>query len=1644
MRRLPTAARRAAIVHHLAAIAASALAAHGCGPAPDLDAARSAAAAGTATATTPSRRLPAVPPPHGEGARRACTSGASGPSCSAAAAPARFVPGRLVVKFREGFSEPADVVHASGLRFADVAPAGGADLDRLVAEHRVRSVTPLFSSFFPAAPKQARKAAGAERRKRFLEAVSRARAASPHRARRAPSDAPVPDLTRVYVLEVDPDTDIFRLAQAWAANPAVEYAGPDHLAVADALPDDPYLGSSGAWGQPFADLWALHRIGAPAAWASPGNPTGDGVVVAVVDTGLDRNHPDIAANEWRNDPELAGTPGVDDDGNGFVDDVRGWDFAYGDADPMDGNGHGTHVSGTIAAAGDNALGVVGVAYQARIMALKGLDDSGYGAFTGLATAITYAARNGAEVINNSWGCTGTGCSDAGVRDALALARSLGVVVVFAAGNEGADVRMTFPANVTDVLTVSATGVDDAPGSFTNWGYLVDVAAPGGGPDGTSPYEAHRNILSLRAASTGDPSLVVSTSYLRQAGTSMAAPHVAGVAALLLSANSGLQVREVESIIRHSATDLVGDPAIDGPGHDLYYGWGLLDAAAAVALAGAPPPDPPVLKVVAQPLSFVMPGQTCSGSWSLPLDVYDLGGAGMSWTSSAPPWLTVTPWLGTSGAFLSATVYTVATRSGTLGIDAPTAIDGHFEAPVTQHVVEGVRIRDCEVFSRPWADQQWEAHLQDLGFTAPPGIADGAGGAIYIWGDTRNANPDLYMQRVGPGGESLWGEDGLPLTSAAGGEVTPAFISDGAGGAIVAYTEGGNTGYRTDKHIRAQRIDASGAKLWGPSGVWLSQAVRGQRRPEIASDGAGGAIVVWEDYRNAGYSDVYAQRVSASGTVAWQANGVPVVMAAGDQTVPVLAEDGAGGAIVAWEDRRAAGGYPSIYAQRIGPSGAASWPANGIPIAQPVPPSRFGAWGPDIVPDGAGGAIIAWIDLRNLATGPGGVTWLDRGEIYAARVDASGTRPWATNGVPVMEGPTAATAAYWPGWLPAQVAMTPDGRGGLFFVWHDARNEVSWDLYAQRFDVDGNRLWGTKGVPVTTEPHTQISPQVISDGRDGALFVWSDQRAGNYDVFLQRLGPDGEPLMPPGGAWIESTPGDQELPNIVALARRRFLVTYDDYVRGWYDFVGKLLEFNDPPVALPQSVAAEEDGPAGVTLAGADADGDPLTYTVVSAPSHGALSGTAPALTYTPAADFAGSDAFTFKVNDGTVDSAAATVSITVTPVNDAPVASAHWVGTAEDTAVAVTLSGSDVDGDALSYEVVGGPSHGALSGTPPALTYTPAADFAGADAFTFEVNDGTVDSAAATVSITVTAVNDAPVASAQSVAATEDTPVAVTLAGSDPETEALAFAVVEGPAHGTLSGTAPALTYTPAADFAGADAFTFEVNDGTVDSAAATVSITVAAVNDLAVASAQWVAATEDTPVAVTLSGSDVDGDPLTYALLTGPSHGTLSGAPPALGYAPDADWAGEDTFTFRVNDGTADSAPATVTVAVAAVNDAPVAAAQALDTQEGAALPVTLSGADLEGDPLSYRVVSEPSHGTLSGAPPALTYAPAPGYSGDDAFDFVANDGVEDSAPATVRVVVRARPPDEPSGGCGCSTGADAAPLALILLGLTLRRRRS
>ncbi|MGI0495306.1 S8 family peptidase [Alkalinema pantanalense CENA528] len=283
------------------------------------------------------------------------------------------------------------------------------------------------------------------------------------------------------------------------------------------FPEVPNLGGV-AWGE---DL-----VNAPESWTR--GYTGQNTVVAVIDTGVDFTHPDLDDNIWYNSDEVFGN-GIDDDRNGYIDDIIGWDFVNGDYNPMDEDGHGTHVAGTIAAE-NNGFGVIGVAYNTRIMPIRVLGDNG-GTGEWISRGIRYAADNGADVINLSLG----GAYSQIIIDAIQYATQLGSIVIMAAGNESAS-QPGYPAAIATQVGIAVGAID----WNLNMGDFSNLA-------GTDPSMAYVVAPGVNVYST-----VPGGQYEAFNGTSMASPHVAGVAALMLSANPNLTPAQVRQIIIETA------------------------------------------------------------------------------------------------------------------------------------------------------------------------------------------------------------------------------------------------------------------------------------------------------------------------------------------------------------------------------------------------------------------------------------------------------------------------------------------------------------------------------------------------------------------------------------------------------------------------------------------------------------------------------------------------------------------------------------------------------------------------------------------------------------------------------------------------------------------------------------------------------------------------------------------------------------------------------------------------------------------------------------------------------------------------------------------------------------------------------------
>ncbi len=478
--------------------------------------------------------------------------------------------------------------------------------------------------------------------------------------------------------------------------------------------------------------------------------------------------------------------------------------------------------------------------------------------------------------------------------------------------------------------------------------------------------------------------------------------------------------------------------------------------------------------------------------------------------------------------------------------------------------------------------------------------------------------------------------------------------------------------------------------------------------------------------------------------------------------------------------------------------------------------------------------------------------------------------------------------------------------------------------------------------------------------------------------------------------------------------------------------------NHTPVAQNDSYNLNEDdlswsaAAPGVLSNDTDVDNDPLYATKVSNPSHGTLAFHVDgSFSYKPYHNWNGTDSFTYKINDGKINSNTATVKLIVQPVQDPPIAANDAFTGYEDKNLTVSAPGllsndKDIDGDALTALPVTGPEHGTLAlNLDGSFTYTPAANYNGPDSFTYKANDGGRDSNAATVSILLRAVNDAPVAVNDSLDVDEDSVLTLPAPGvlgndTDAEGNRLTAVRVTGTAHGTLTlNSNGSLSYKPAANWNGTDSFTYKAKDSLLASKVATVTIIVHPVNDAPVAVGDSYILEQDTTLDVPAPGPlandrDRDRDPLNAIVSTTTVNGKLAlNADGSFSYVPDAGFYGQDSFTYHVNDGTLDSNTVTVALTITKFNFPPIAVEDHYTIKEDRSLEVAAPGllrndSDPEGRAIRAVLITRPAHGALSFRPNGyIYYKPARNWNGDDSFTYKATDGVKFSEPTRVTITI-------------------------------------
>jgi hypothetical protein len=404
---------------------------------------------------------------------------------------------------------------------------------------------------------------------------------------------------------------------------------------------------------------------------------------------------------------------------------------------------------------------------------------------------------------------------------------------------------------------------------------------------------------------------------------------------------------------------------------------------------------------------------------------------------------------------------------------------------------------------------------------PAAVPDATGGIIVTWDDQRSGPRDIYIQRVDGNGTPRWTAGGVALCTAAGEQYEPKLVSDGAGGAIVTWSDFRGPAF----DIYAQRIDSAGVVKWTVNGVAICTATNFQQHPTIVPDGSGGAVIVWDDLR-VGNNRIYAQRVSANGAVQWTVNGVVLTNSLAGQTRPVAVSNGVGGAVVAWEDYRS--GQQDLYAQRILGTGAIdpAWPAAGRAVST-LPSSEEGL---ALAPDGSGGAFVAWMRF-------GGVTH----DVMVHRLLAAGTLDpaWPASGRAVVADPYDQSGP----------ALLADGSGGVLVAWDDYRGPDR-DIYAHRVLATGalDPAWPASGRVLCAAAADQVDPRIVTDGAGGAIVAWHQLGDPESDIHAQRVTAAGalDPLWPVHGRAICTAADMQLLPTVVSDGAGGAVVAWQDW------------------------------------------------------------------------------------------------------------------------------------------------------------------------------------------------------------------------------------------------------------------------------------------------------------------------------------------------------------------------------------------------------------------------------------------------------------------------------------------------------------------
>lgn len=459
--------------------------------------------------------------------------------------------------------------------------------------------------------------------------------------------------------------------------------------------------------------------------------------------------------------------------------------------------------------------------------------------------------------------------------------------------------------------------------------------------------------------------------------------------------------------------------------------------------------------------------------------------------------------------------------------------------------------------------------------------------------------------------------------------------------------------------------------------------------------------------------------------------------------------------------------------------------------------------------------------------------------------------------------------------------------------------------------------------------------------------------------------------------------------------------------------------NDAPVAITDTTTTNEDTAVSLnpTTNDTDAENNTLTITAKTNGSNGSVTYTGNTVTYTPNTNFNGSDSFTYTISDGNGGSAIGTVNVTITAVNDAPVAVTDTTTTNEDTAVSLnpTTNDTDVENNTITISATTNGSNGVVSYSGNIATYTPNANFNGTDSFTYSLSDGNGGTATGTVNVTIIAINDAPVVVTDAITTNEDTAESFnpTTNDTDVENNTLTITANTNGIKGVASFSGNIITYTPNANASGADSFSYTIIDGMGGTGTGTVNVTISPLNDFPNANNDLISTNQNTPISFnpTLNDTDVDGDTLTISGTTNGTLGIVSRIGNMVTYTPNTNAVGSDSFTYTIIDGNSGSATGTVNVTIISINGAPVAVTDSITTNEDTiySFNPTTNDTDPDSNPLTITATTNGTKGVVSYAGNTVTYTPNLNANGSDTFTYTINDGNGGTAVGTVNVTLTA-----------------------------------